>query len=180
MYVRGLAVTVAVIALIAAAEAQVKPADPDFEGDWFVADSTNNNTGEREVSAFRTEIGEEFVSLRMTCSSGNATFFVEWNDQTFPDQTVVTLGPSADAGSDPVDRQYVFAKATDIVEHGLRASPETSAKIVAALGDADYVRVTAYPTSGKRSVGMDIHGTQLAWARVSRHCPVRKMATPPK
>jgi len=180
MYARGLALMVAVIASIAAADAQVKATDPDFERDWFVIDSTNNNTGEREVSAFQTEIGVDFVTLRMTCSSGKPTFFVEWDDQTFPDQTVVTFGPSADADSDSVDHQFVFAKATDVVERGLRASPETTAKIVAAIGEAGYVRVTAYPTSGVRSVGMGINGTQEAWARVSRHCPVRKMATPPK
>jgi len=180
MYARGLALMVAVTAAIAAANAQVKPANPDFERDWFVSDTTNNNTGERQVSAFQTEIGADFVSLRITCSSGKPTFFVEWDEQTFPDQTVVTFGPSADADSDPVDQQFVFAKATDVVERGLRASPETTAKIIAAIGEAGYVRVTAYPTSGVRSVGMEINGTQQAWARVSRHCPVRKMAMPPK
>jgi hypothetical protein len=181
MFARSLALTIVAISTIGATQDHGRPGGPAYEGVWYVADTTDNNSGEREVYAFQTYIDKgDFVSLKLRCTAGKPTFYVEWNEQTFPDQNVVTIGPSADADSDPTERQYVFELSEDPVESGLRASPETSAKIIAAIGAAEYVFVTAYPTSGKRSVGFEVAGTPQAWARVVRHCPVRKMAKPPK
>lgn len=179
MYVRILTLMLTGIVAVGVAHAQ-NPVGPAWEGAWYVVDSTDNNTGDRDVSAFQSYItGLDYVSLRMQCSDGKPTLAVEWSDQKFPDQTVVTFGASADADSDPTDRQYVFEQQKGAIDRWLRPPAETAAKIVAAIGDAGYVTVTAYPTSGKRSVGMDITGMPQAWARVSRHCPVRKMARPP-
>jgi hypothetical protein len=180
MYARGLTLMIAGFAAIGVAHAQ-RPVGPQYEGAWYVADDTDNNTGERQVYAFLQRfVKDEYVTLRMRCTDGKPMFLVEWADQTFPDQTVVTLGTSADEYSEPTNRQYVFEQSKDAVDPWLRASPETTAKIVADIGEAEFVSVTAYQTSGKRTVGMDTAGTQQAWARVSRHCPVRKMARPPK
>jgi hypothetical protein len=175
--------TVAIISvLIASTVAHAGPNDRTYEGNWYVSDTTDNNTGEREVYAFQMHLERDdpdFVTLRMRCSKGQPTFFVEWEHLPFPDQTVLTLGPVANPDSEPTEQQYVFQKSEDPVENGLRASPETSAKIVAAMGQAKYLTVTAYLESGIRTVGMDVDGTQRAWSRVSRHCPVQTMPRPP-
>jgi hypothetical protein len=181
MFARSLALAIVAISSIGASQDQGRPVGPEYEGVWYVVDTTDNNSGERGVYAFQSYFGKvDYVSLRLRCTAGKPTFYVEWADQTFPDQNVVTIGSSTDADSDPTERQYVFELSKDPVEAGLRASPETSANIIAAIGAAEHVFVTAYPTSGKRTVGFEITGTQQAWARVVRHCPVRKMAKPPK
>lgn len=181
MLARALALAIVAITSIDAADTRGRPVGPGYEGIWYVSDSTDNNSGDREVWAFQSYFGDaDYVSLRMRCTSGKPLFYVEWADQKFPDQTVVTIGASADADSDPTNRQYVFELSKDPVDWGLRASPETSAQIITAIADAGYVSVTAYPISGVRTVGMDSTGTREAWGRVTRHCPVRKMTTPPK
>ena len=168
--------------IIALAAAQVQPASRAYEGDWYVSDSTDNNTGEREVYAFQTYLkrGEtDYVTLTMRCSAGKPTFFVEWEDLPFPDQTVVTIGPVVVPNAEPAEEGYVFQKSEDVMERGLRASPDISAKIVSAIGQAKYATVTAHLASGTRTVGMNVGGAQKAWRRVSRHCPVQKVPMPP-
>ena len=162
--------------------AQTQPTSRAQEGDWYVSDSTDNNTGEREVYAFRLHFKQSDpndVTLTMRCTKGKPTFFIEWENLAFPDQTVLTIGPVASPDSEPSEEKYLFEKSEDIVERDLRASPETSAKIVAAIGQAKYVVITAYLASGNRTVGVDVNGTQRAWSRVSRHCPVQIMPQPP-
>lgn len=168
--------------IVAAAVAQALPADRTYEGNWYVSDDTDNNTGERKVYAFQTYLKRDdpaYVTLTMRCSNGKPTFFVEWQDLAFPDQAVLTIGPVANPNSEPAEERYVFEKSADPVERGLRASPDTSARIVSAMGQAKYATVTAHLASGTRTVGMEIEGTQRAWSRVSRHCPVRLMPRPP-
>jgi hypothetical protein len=168
--------------LVGLAVAQAQPASRTFEADWYISDQTDNNTGEREVYAFQTYLKKNdpnFVTLTMRCSKGKPTFFVEWHDLAFPDQTVLTLGPVANPDAEPAEERYVFEKSEETLERGLRASPDTSAKIVAAIGLAKYSTVTAHLASGTRTVGVDVDGTQRAWSRVSRHCPVRIMPRPP-
>lgn len=169
---------ISLFALAAAAATQAQPPDRTYEGNWYVSDTTNNNTGEREVYAFQLHLKRDdpdYVTLTMRCSKGRPTFFVEWEGLAFPDQAVLTLGPVATPDSYPAEQQYVFEKSEDVIERGLRASPETSAKIVAAIGTAKYMIVTAHRESGAKSVGMDVDGTQRAWSRVSRHCPLQVM-----
>jgi hypothetical protein len=115
----------------------------------------------------------------MRCSKAKPTFFVEWEDVVFPDQVVLTISPASGSRSEPTEDRYVFEKSKDAIERGLRASPETSQKIVSAIGQAKYVTVTAHLSSGAQTVGMDVEGTQRAWARVSSHCPTRIMPLPP-
>lgn len=168
--------------LVAAAVAQAQPTDRTYEGNWYISDSTNNNTGEREVYAFQVHVERDdpdFVTLTMRCSKGRPTFFVEWEGLAFPDKTVLTFGPVARPDAEPKEDQYVFERSDDAIERGLRASPETSAKIIAAIGQAKYMIVTAHLESGARTVGIDVGGTQLAWSRVSRHCPIQIMQQPP-
>lgn len=173
---------VSLLGLLAMAASSAPPEDRKYEGDWYVSDTTDNNTGEREVYAFQLHLKRgdpDYVTLTMRCSKGKPTFFVDWQDLTFPDQAVLTLGPVATTDSEPAERQYVFEKSEDPVENGLRASPETSAQIVAAIGQAKYMIVTAHREVGTRMVGMDVNGTQKAWDRVVRHCPIQVMARPP-
>jgi hypothetical protein len=176
MAVFVVASAVAIVPITAAAQTSAKPVDRAFEGDWYVSDSTDNNTGAREVNAFQMYIKPDYpsiITLRMRCSSGKPTFFIEWQDAVFPDHTVVTIGPVLTPDSEPNEQQYVFDKVDGDVERGLRASPETSAKIVAALGTVKYATVTAYLGTGSKTVGIDVAGTQRAWSRVTRHCPVQ-------
>lgn len=151
-----------------------------YEGVWYVMDSTDNNTGAREVEAFQSYIKPaNYVTLRMRCSNGKPTMFVEWADVEFPDQVVLTIGPRRDLASATNDQQYVFAKSDDPVESGLRAAPETSSAIVSAMTGAKYALVVAHLSSGRRAVDMDVDGTAGAWSRVSRHCPIRTSQPPP-
>jgi hypothetical protein len=168
--------------IVAMAIAQAPPVDRAYEGDWYVSDDTDNNTGERKVYAFQLYLKKNdpnYVTLTMRCSSGKPTLFVEWEHLAFPDQVVLTIGPVANSDSEPKEQQYVFEKSEDPIERGLRASPETSETIVSAIGEAKYATVTAHLAPGTRTIGIDVDGTQRAWSRVSRHCPVRIMTRPP-
>jgi hypothetical protein len=178
----GLALGATWILFAASAAAQTLPADRTYEGDWYVSDDTDNNTGERKVYAFQLHLKKndpDYVTLKMRCTSGRPTFFVDWDGLAFPDQAVITVGPVAGPDAEPVEAQYVFEKSQEITEPGLRASPETSAKIVSAIGTAKYATITAHLATGSRTVGVDVAGTQAAWSRVSRHCPVKLMQRPP-
>ena len=171
----GFAVWLALTALIASP-------DRTYEGNWYVSDETDNNTGAREVYAFQLHVkadDPDFVTLTLRCSKGKPTFFVDWDKLTFPDQTVLTIGPVANSDSEPIEQQYVFEKSEDAIERGLRASPEISSRIVSAIGQAKYLTITAHLESGTRTVGMDVDGTERAWNRVSRHCPIALMPRPP-
>lgn len=169
-----------IIAGLALTVSQSVLKEREHEGDWFVSDSTNNNTGEREVYAFQSYIKtDNYVTLKMLCSRGKPTFFVEWDGQEFPDQVVLSIGPRPSMAVAPREQQYVFAKSDDVIERGLRASPETSTQIVAAITGAKFTTVTAHLASGRRTVDMDIEGAAGAWRRVSRHCPVAIVPVPP-
>ena len=178
----GVSLGAAWILFAAPAVAQVLPGDRSHEGDWYVSDDTDNNAGERKVYAFQLHLKKDdpdYVTLTIRCTNGKPTFFVDWDDLAFPDQAVITIGPVAGPESEPAEAQYVFEKSEEITEPGLRASPDTSAKIVSAIGQAKYATITAHLASGSRTVGVDVAGTQAAWSRVSRHCPVRLMQRPP-
>src|SRR4051812_33409677 len=87
-----------ILASLIATAAQAQPTDRTHEGNWYVGDQTDNNTGEREVYAMQIYIKKndpDFVTLRMRCWEGKPTFFVEWQDIAFPDQAVLTIGPVA-------------------------------------------------------------------------------------
>ncbi|MCI4653106.1 hypothetical protein [Sphingomonas aquatilis] len=151
-----------------------------YEGDWYIADTTDNVTGERDVYASNLYVKpDNFVTLTMRCSNGRPTFFVDWDDVTFPDQAVLTIGPRATLAQKPASRSYVFAKSNDAIEHGLKAAPETSQQIVAAMVGAQSAVITAHLSSGSRAIEIDVKGAAGAWARVVRHCPVKTMALPP-
>jgi hypothetical protein len=167
--------------LLAAMIAAAQPIDRTFEGEWYISDVTDNNTGEREVYAFQTFIDRsDYMSLRLICLEGKPTFFVEWDKLAFPSQTVLTIGPVASPDSEPYEKSYVFRKSNeDLTLRGLQATPEVSQSIISAIGDAKYVTVTAHLSSGNRTVGIEVDGTQRAWSRVSRHCPVQILPQPP-
>lgn len=166
----------------ALAESEVGSADRTYEGDWYVSDDTDNNTGERKVYAFQLHFEKNdpgYLTLTMRCTNGKPTFFVDWTEISFPDEAVITIGPAASQAFPPKEDQYVFEKSEDVTESGLRASPETSARIISAIGRAKYATITAHLSSGSRTVGVEVAGTQGAWSRVSRHCPVQRMPRPP-
>jgi hypothetical protein len=168
--------------LILATAGMAAPTDRKQEGDWYIADNTDNNTGQREVYASQMYFPSDqhwYVTLTMRCSGGKPTFFIDWTEIAFPDQTVVTISPILADGSNPAEERYVFEKTEDPIEHGLRASPETSSKIVAALGQAISAEFTAHLSSGRKTAVIDVAGMPGAWSRVSRHCPFRTMPVPP-
>lgn len=152
------------------------------EGDWYVVDQTDNNTGAREVYAMQLHLKRDdpdYVTVTMRCSEGQSLLFIDWNDLPFPDQAVITIGPVANPDAEPAEQNYVFEKSKEVTESGMKATAETSAKIIAAVGQSKYATVTAHLSSGTRTVGIDVNGTQRAWSRVTRHCPVQRMAQPP-
>ena len=166
------------LALLFAAQAQ--PADRTYEGDWYVSDTTNNNTGEREVYAFQLYLERpDYVTLTMRCTGGKPAFFVDWDKQTFPEVAVLSLGGATSPHNAPKMQRYVFEKSEEATEPGLRASPETSERIVAAIGNSLFLTLTAHLTYGDRTIVTEVSGTPRAWSRVSRHCPVRIMSRPP-
>lgn len=156
--------------------------DRSREGNWNIVDTTDNNNGQREVYAlqFHFKPNEpDFVTLTLRCSRGRPVFLLQWSDVTLPDHVAVTIGPVGHSDAEPAEQQYLFDKSDDAIEFGFRASPETSSKIIAAIGDAKYATVSIYPSSGRRTVGVDITGTQRAWSRVVRHCPIQILPVPP-
>lgn len=158
------------------------PTDRKYEGDWYVIDATNNNTGEREVYAFllhRRQNEPDQVTLTMRCTEGKPIVYIEWEGVDFPERTLIAVSPARTADSRVEGAQYAFEMPGKVTEPGLRASPETSARIIAALGDVKHAIFTARPAAGSRTVKVDIAGTPGAWSRVSRHCPVRLMPRPP-
>lgn len=170
------------LALLAAAVA-AEPNSRTYEGDWYVSDTTDNNTGDREVYAFKVRLKSndpDYVTLTMKCSNGQPAFLVEWEGKDFPDQAVLTIGPVQSSDDEPNEEQYVFEKMPrGSADRGLKASPSVSRQIVAAIGNAPYMVLTAHLPGRSPMVGIETKGTQGAWARVIRHCPVQKMAVPP-
>jgi hypothetical protein len=164
---------------LAALALQPAPNDRSKEGDWHVVDTTDNNTGEREVYAMQLFIdSRDFVRLSMVCKNGRPAFVVDWDDLPFPDHAVLTIDPLNDEIASPPQR-YVFEKSKEITKEGLYATSEVSGRIVRAIGNATSISITAHLSSGDRIVIVDTDGTQGAWTRVSRHCPVRILPLPP-
>lgn len=161
---------------------EASPVDRSREGNWSIVDTTDNNTGEREVYALQFHIkpnDPDFVTLTLRCSRGRPVFLMQWSDVTLPDHVAVTIGPVRQPDAEPVEQQYLFDKSDDAIEFGFRASPETTSNIIAAIGDAKYATVSIYPSSGRRTIGVDVTGTRRAWSRVVRHCPVKILPVPP-
>lgn len=162
--------------------APTKSIDRSKEGDWGIVDSTDNNTGEREVYALKMHFEEnepDWITLTLRCADGKPTIFIRWVHLEFPDQTVLTIEPTNRSRLEPADDRYLFEKSLDPVESGLRASPATSARIVTAIGRDKYVMIIAHLSSGTVARHLEFEGTQRAWNRVSQHCPVRRMPQPP-
>lgn len=163
-----------------AASASPSP-DHRYEGGWYVSDTTDNITGDREVYAFQSRIKQDdpdYVTLWMRCVGGKPTLDLEWMDVSFPDQTVLTIAPVA-PNREPAETGYIFARSKDVGLSGVRASADVSRAIVAAVGTSNYITIASHLGAGSRTIGMETKGMQAAWLRVSRHCPVRKLPTPP-
>lgn len=172
-------ITAALLALALAAQDELR--NPRrWAGDWYVSDTTDNTTGEREVYAFQSHVTRsEYVSLKMRCSERKPTFFVEWDDLPLPKVAVISIEPLTGPETPSEDVRYVFEKSDDVVERGHRATPDVSKKIVSAIGRAPTLMLTAHLASGSRSLVFNVAGTQQAWDRVVRHCPAPKMPLPP-
>jgi hypothetical protein len=165
----GLAIGLALVwgpgASLAQTARRAEPHARSVEGDWLMIDSTDNNTGEREVYALHHEFFKDeqgFLTLMLRCFQGRPTFFVDWTERDFPDQTVLTFSPIPGDRSNPADGQFVFEKSTDPVDRGLRASTETSAQIISSIGKAPAVAITAHFPSKSRTRRVAA-GEQLPW-----------------
>lgn len=156
--------------------------DRSREGAWTISDTTDNNTGEREVYALNIHLGDrnEFIVFRMRCSEGEPVLYLDWKDVRFPSQTVISIAPIVDPDAEPVEESYVFGESDRSYEDDLRASPRVSAQIMEAIGGAEYVIFTAFASPQTPIVGVDFAGAQAAWERVSRHCPIRTWPVPPE
>lgn len=175
------ALALGTVCLTDAARGQV--ANPALEGDWYVSDTTDNNTGEREVYAFTSFFGRangEYVTLKMRCSKGAPIVSVEWTDVSFPDQAVLSIGAVTAPDAEPAEEPYMFTRSDDAVERGLFATPAISLKIIGALGSSTSATIAAHLSPSTRIIQMPVAGTQRAWSRVARHCPVKSMPRPPQ
>lgn len=173
---------IASLTLLFAALAQPQITERRYEGDWFISDTTDNISGEREVYAMRSFVkagGTDFVSLHIRCDEGKPIFYIDWSDMVFPDQAVVTVSATVSPDDEAPDERFIFEKSTDLVNAGLRASSGTTQALIKAIGIARYAAFTVHLPSGSRTVGIDVGGTLGAWKRVSSHCPVQKMPLPP-
>ncbi len=170
-----------VIALAAsAALPQAEVPSRAVEGDWFVSDDTDNNTGERKVYALNTFVGDsEFVMITMSCKGSYPRLVIQWDNATFADQAVFTIQPGGASQNAGAGANYVFEKVIEETERGMEASKAASSQIVASLGNAESATITAHLPSSNRLVSMNVGGTQQAWARVVRHCPVKAGPVPP-
>jgi hypothetical protein len=159
------------------------PSDRGSEGDWTISDTTDNNTGVRDVYALNLYIDKsadgDFVTVTLRCSEGKPVMFVEWVDLNLADQTVITITPDGGTDYGKPGTGYVFSKSTDVLQRGWKATPEDSARIVKSLAAADFMAVTAHKPEGKRMVVFNAAGTTGAWSRVSRHCPAPTLPKPP-
>lgn len=164
------------------AGARVPSEGREYEGKWYIADTTDNNTGERQVYAFVADTSgpnPTFADLWMRCSQGKPTIFVDWRHLPFADQNVISIYAEVGAPARPVETAYVFSKSKEITEDGLRASAVDSAKIAAAFATSSLVTITAHLSSGSRNFVVDVTGAAGAWSRVSRHCPAPILPRPP-
>jgi hypothetical protein len=179
-----------IVFLIAAAVSSTQIAPGRYEGDWYISDTTDNITGEREVEAMQLHLERgdpNYVTIRMRCSNAKPTIYVEWDDSSFPsqklwfpDQTVLMISPILADFTNPKSQQFIFEKSEDSIDRGLRASPESSASLVSLIGSAKRINLVAYLSASSKNVEIDVNGTQGAWSRVSRNCPVKNMLLPPK
>ena len=172
-----------IIFLVAAAVASTQPPLGRYEGNWYISDTTDNITGEREVEAFQIHLKKDdpnYVTIKMRCSNSQPTFSIEWDNLSFPDQTVLSISPIMSDGTNPKSERYIFEKSEDSLARGLRASPDTSANIVSILGNAKHIYLVAHLSLGSQGVEIDVNGTLGAWRRVSRNCPVKVMPLPPR
>ena len=179
-----------ILLLIAAAVSSTQITPGRYEGDWYMIDTTDNITGEREVEAMQLHLEQDdpnYVTIRMRCSNAKPTIYVEWDNSSFPsqklsfpDQTVLTISPILADFTNPKSQQFIFEKSEGSIDRGLRASPEASASLVSLIGSAKHVNLVAYLSASSKSVEIDVNGTQGAWNRVSRNCPVKIMPLPPR
>lgn len=166
--------------ILAMAAAQAEPIAREREGNWHISDITDNNTGEREVYAMQLDSDSsdrETVFLYMRCHAGKPVLNLEWLDLRMPRQAVVIIGPVQK--NEPFHESYIFTKSDETSYRGWQASPETSEKVIRAIGSADFTTISVEAATGVKVIGMNIEGTQRAWQRVSRHCPVRTYPLPP-
>lgn len=174
----GLSIALALALPPTAANAQ----DRQHEGDWYVSDTTDNNTGEREVYGFVLHLKSgdpDFVTLKLRCSKGEPSLFIEWGDVVFPDQVVISVTNSAEHTPDEITKKFVFEKSDEVLEPGIKADTKSTSEIISLIGNSAFATFTAHLPYSSRRVAMDVIGSEGAWSRVQRHCPVRKMPLPP-
>lgn len=166
--------------ILAMAAMNAAPTDRTYEGDWYVSDDTNNNTGERKVYAFSSNLGEEHkntVFMQLKCIDSVPIVELEWWDLKLPKRTVVTFGVGY--RTEPTDHSFIFEKSPVSYEKELRASQEDSEKIIKTVGDTEFLILTVETVSGEKWARIPASGIRGAWERVVRHCPVRKYPLPP-
>jgi hypothetical protein len=172
-----------IVFLIAAAAVSTQPSPARYEGDWYISDTKYNITGEREVEAFQLHLKQDdpnYVTIRMRCSNSKPMVFIEWDNLSFPDQTVLSISPILSDGTNPKSDKYIFEKSEGVIDRGLRASPDSSANLVSMIGSTKQINLTAHLSVGSKSVNIDVNGTLGAWGRVSRNCPVKLLPLPPQ
>lgn len=174
----------ALVAALLFAQTTASAGAPDrgTEGDWYVGDTTDNNTGVRKVDALNTHVEDsEFVMVSMICRAGSPRVIIQWENATFADQAVFTIQPSRSPNDSGAGIDYVFQKITaeDHTKGGMEASREVSAQIIAGLGSTPKATIVAHLPYMNRSILLNVQGTSQAWARVARHCPEKTGPLPP-
>lgn len=152
-----------------------------MEGVWTISDTTDNNSGEREVWAMRVHAEDrDYISIYLQCSGDLPTLTIDWDGMPLPDQAVFSVAPIADSDAASIPIDFVLKKESQsLAFRGYAGSPTKSAEIVKLIGDADDVTITAHTIDGARSALIEVRGLRQAWSRVARHCPVSILPVPP-
>lgn len=130
---------------------------------FSVSDTTDNNTGEREVYALQIAKDREslgFIYLR--CDAGTPRFMLELYEAPKTEWVIVTTDGT---GDDPLN----FRMSTDIYRNLVFQGD--SAGLVEKLQGVRSVSLTAHYQFRKLTYNFDTDGIASSWERVVKHCP---------
>lgn len=145
-----LAASAAILSTVGRAD----PSDRGKEGNWFVYEKTDNNTGERKVHAslaYVERFDADVVFVKMDCIRGEPLIQIDWYDKKAPQQAVVSIGAVQNPDDERAEKSYVFRKIDGLLGMGLMAAAEVSKEIIAHVGQSHTLPFRFIWTTRSRS-----------------------------
>lgn len=135
-------------------------------GDWTVSDTTDNDTGERQVDALA--LAEErpgIVFLKMQCVGRRPLVLIDWYDLPEAKLMVFEVQP---ANNPAQSTAFTTEKLVDDIHRGLEVrNPDVFVKIAE---QAQSIRLVAHTSYASKVVTFGTKGTAATWKRVVEHC----------